>query len=118
MSQQSSHDGSKQQLPVNNSDEGLSGERIAILPPDSKQNLVLRSDYYQEGVPGDFRRELLGPKKLVDQVKNSHWYQHLKVEITKHQQWHQVLFVVLGPELAEQCYILEKTAGGADSGDF
>jgi len=36
----------------------------AILPPDTKQNCVLRSDYYQEGVRGDFRRELLSKGSL------------------------------------------------------
>jgi len=48
-----------QRFPVNSRDGGLSGGRTAILPPDSKQNFVLRRDYYQEGVHGDFRRELL-----------------------------------------------------------
>jgi len=52
--------GIDQRFPVNSRDGGLSGGRSAILPPDSKQNYVLRSDYYQEGVHGDFRRELLG----------------------------------------------------------
>jgi len=33
--------------------------RFALLPPGRKQNFVLRSDYYQEEVHGDFRRELL-----------------------------------------------------------
>jgi len=48
-----------QRSPLNSRDEGLSGGRTAILPPDSKQNYVLRSDYYQEGAHGDFRRGLL-----------------------------------------------------------
>jgi len=39
--------------------EELRGARFALLPPDSKQNCVLRSDYYQEGVHGVFCRELL-----------------------------------------------------------
>jgi len=41
-------------VPANSRDEGLSGGRTAILTPDSKQNYVLRSDYYQEGVHGVF----------------------------------------------------------------
>jgi len=50
---------------MNSRDGGLSGGRsagplrFALLPPGSKQNFVLRSDYYQKGVHGDFRRELL-----------------------------------------------------------
>jgi len=48
-----------QRSPVNSRDGGLSGGGSAILPLDSKQNSVLRSDYYQKGVHGDFRRELL-----------------------------------------------------------
>jgi len=48
-----------QRFPANSRDGELSGGRSAILPLDSKQNYVLRSDYYQEGVHGDFRRELL-----------------------------------------------------------
>jgi len=41
-------------VPADSRDGGLSGGRSAILPPDSKQNFVLRSDYYQEGVRGVF----------------------------------------------------------------
>jgi len=49
----------QQRFPLNSRDEGSSGGRTAILPSDSKQHYVLRSDYYQEEVHGDFRRELL-----------------------------------------------------------
>jgi len=58
------HTGLSAAVPANSRDGGLSGERTAILPPDSKQNCVLRSDYYQEGVHGDFLPGTPGPSVL------------------------------------------------------
>jgi len=57
---------------INSRDEGQQGGRRAkrsepaILPPDSKQNFVLRSDYYQEGAHGDFRREFLEARQHIE----------------------------------------------------
>jgi len=50
---------------ANSHDGGLSGGRTATLHPDSKQNCVLRSDYYQEGVHGAFLPGTPADKELA-----------------------------------------------------
>jgi len=83
-----SKDPKKPAVSANSRDGGLSGGRsadplrFALLPPGSKQNYVLRSDYYQEGVHGGFL-----PGTPAKKLRSTLWFGKLDRDGFIHRSW-------------------------------